>query len=111
MSDVSCHPANGIQDDEMAEVLAKELDALSDDTVHVLDCDDAVDAEVISLENCAVKSSSRQAALKEKEWVLFDLCFGIPLFDPQLNADVCKRIASFQLFSEERYTWSIGVVV
>lgn len=39
-----------------------------------------------------------------QHWSLFDCHFGIPLFDRDLNRDVCHRIRSNQLFDREKLT-------
>ncbi|XP_027201912.2 protein FAM91A1 [Dermatophagoides pteronyssinus] len=40
--------------------------------------------------------------LNLNEWCIFDCHFGIPLFDRQLNKDVCNRIRSNRLFDKEK---------
>ena len=38
---------------------------------------------------------------RPKNWVLLDVNFGIPLFDTQLNKDVCERIVSKGLWKAD----------
>ena len=38
----------------------------------------------------------------EDDWVLLDCCFGIPLFDRQVNETVCRRMESHGLCHESR---------
>jgi len=40
----------------------------------------------------------------ESEWIPLELHFGLPLGDMKLNADVCKKIEKFNLFSQENLT-------
>lgn len=40
--------------------------------------------------------------LNPNEWFIYDCHFGIPLFDRQLNNDVCNRIRSNRLFDKEK---------
>jgi len=40
--------------------------------------------------------------LNESDWTVLNLDFGIPLFDSNLNAEVCDRITSQQLWQRER---------
>ena len=37
----------------------------------------------------------------DDEWVLLDCHFGIPLFDSQLNGDICARVISEKLFNTD----------
>lgn len=36
------------------------------------------------------------------DWLIFDCCFGIPLFDRELNDKICKRIQANRLFAKEK---------
>ena len=97
--DVSGNPANGIKDKVSAEMLASELDALDGEPQSV-----KRDGMSLDLKPEAVSEVGGQGdAQIESHWHLLDLCFGIPLFDPQLNKEVCQKIVSLRLFKEERY--------
>ncbi len=48
-------------------------------------------------------SGSSNLHSNEQDWTLLDVCFGIPLFDDQINKAVCKKIAAFGLCRRERY--------
>ncbi|KAK7100158.1 protein FAM91A1-like [Littorina saxatilis] len=93
MEDVSGSPANGITDKVSAEMLASELDALDGES-------QGQKPEKMSLD---LKNKRRGGGdfQNEDHWFLLDLFFGIPLFDPQLNKDVCKKVVSLGLFKEE----------
>ena len=98
IEDVAGNPANGIKDKLSAEMLASELDALDGETENVNS-----DKMSLDLKGEASEESVSQGAVQvENQWQLLDLCFGIPLFDPQLNKDVCQKIVSLSLFREER---------
>ena len=72
-------PKNGIRDKNSADVLAEELDSLE-------------------LVGGGGKEEDKEGAegereekeeLRAEDWQLLDLCFGFPLFDTQLNQQVC----------------------
>ncbi|KAK7508153.1 hypothetical protein BaRGS_00000392 [Batillaria attramentaria] len=98
IEDITGNPANGITDQLSAEMLASELDALDSDT--------SVKRDKMSLDlkdggGEGVVVGSQPEVFVDGEWQLLDLCFGIPLFDPQLNKDVCQKIVNLGLFREE----------
>ena len=38
----------------------------------------------------------------QSDWVLLDCCYGIPLFEADVNREVCERVASHGLCSRDR---------
>ena len=102
-------PKNGIKDDHCAQVLASELDSLDLDQVSdSKDMPTALEKTSLHL-NVSSHNSSNAAtvqkseeSLKEEEWLLLDLCYGLPLFDTQLNQQVCSRISKLGLFKDEK---------
>lgn len=70
-----------------AEILQEELDTLDE-------------AERVSKPHALPATALEQ--LDESEWTVLNVDFGIPLFDSQLNAQVCERITSQQLWQRER---------
>ena len=108
VEDVSGNPANGIKDKVSAEMLASELDALDGESQSVKRDGMSLDLK----QETASEEGGQGDAQIESHWHLLDLCFGIPLFDPQLNKDVCQKIVSLRLFKEERYDplviWGVG---
>lgn len=106
IEDLSGNPANGITDELSAEMLASELDALDNDgqigkrEKMSLDLKEVGGVGPPVGRNRNVASSPGEV-FTEGDWQLLDLCFGIPLFDPQLNKDVCQKIVNLKLFQEE----------
>lgn len=101
------NPSNGITDQLSAEMLALELDALDNTSLADSSLDDK--KEKMSLD---LKGGDRERGdicipqseyFQEADWQLLDVYFGIPLFNPQLNKDVCQKIVSLSLFKEDRY--------
>ena len=43
------------------------------------------------------------ADVDERQWVLLDCHFGVPLFDADVNRSVCRRIAKHGLCNQARY--------
>lgn len=102
-------PQNGFKDHHSAEVLNSELDDLDnittndDSNVCNLKSNLHLDVKQSILGSHPVIALGRSLeALKEDDWVLLDLCFGLPLFNSTLNKDVCSRISKLGLFKQER---------
>ncbi|XP_012942725.1 protein FAM91A1 [Aplysia californica] len=111
-SDLALLPHNGIKDKHSAEVLTSELDSLEaagaggggDGGAGKAGLHLDVKSQELkdSAASSSLSSSSRSAEpLKEEEWLLLDLCFGLPLFDTALNRQVCGRITKLGLFKQE----------
>ena len=119
----SCSPQNGFKDSVSAEVLASELDSLdtsissqfSTPKVPLKDCAGGVlsspDRSRLALdikESGMSKESGDHVAAGcdnnalEADWVLLDCCYGIPLFDSEVNGQVCERVASQGLCNKDR---------
>lgn len=105
-------PKNGFHDSHAKDVLTSELDDLDNvfGDVSVSEKEPARSAS--HQENsCHLKletESNHQPltvktvpdVLKEDEWLLLDLCYGLPLFNTQLNKAVCSRITKLGLFKQ-----------
>ena len=103
IEDVSANPANGIKDKVSAEMLASELDALDDDSQSVVKRDKmSLNLKQEAAGEVRGHGQGQGDFQNESHWHLLDLCFGIPLFDPRLNKDVCQKIVSLRLFKEDR---------
>lgn len=98
--DVFGSPANGIKDTLSAEMLASELDAL-DDNISQASKHEKMNLKLEGVGEGRVHEVKSQESLMESQWQLLDVCFGIPLFNPRLNKDVCQKVVKLQLFKEE----------
>ncbi|KAH3848619.1 protein FAM91A1-like [Dreissena polymorpha] len=89
-------PVNGVKDKLSAAMLASEIDLLEESDGKG-DNSESVAAKPTSLE---LKKSVNelQTSLVESEWALLDCYFGIPLFDPTINKEICERVVSQKLF-------------
>ena len=82
-------PENGKINKENAELLEEELNSCLKDT---------------TLEDKAIpisRDSKDNEKTSETNWVLLDVNFGIPLFNPELNKSICDRIISHDLLKSE----------
>ncbi|XP_013401437.1 protein FAM91A1 [Lingula anatina] len=81
-------PENGIKDSSAADTLAFELDSLGNES------SDTRKEEQLTLDLNATLDGSNTAEHfgDENDWMILDCCFGLPLFDSQVNKDVCARI-------------------
>ena len=67
------------------------------------DCADLLKEEVDSIEDEKPKLSlNLKGDTKPENWVLLDVNFGIPLFNAELNKEVCNKIVSCGLWKNER---------
>ncbi|CAL1532633.1 unnamed protein product [Lymnaea stagnalis] len=108
--DESVLPCNGIKDQHSADVLNSELDELENNAFSngnepsspIVKPKLHLDVARPHLKSHSPSGSSRSPeALQEDEWVLLDLCYGLPLFNTILNKEVCSRIAKLKLFKQE----------
>lgn len=84
---------DGFTDSAAAEILASELDKLDlEPTKYDNDTTD---------DNVLINSGS-QYVDDYGNWTLLDCFYGLPLFDLQLNKDICQRILSHNLCNSER---------
>ena len=86
-------PKNGIVDSAAKDLLGEELrdlEAEMKEKESALGSSDAIDAGDVA---------DGQLAGEDEEWNLLDCHFGIPLFDAQLNGDICARVISEKLFN------------
>ncbi|XP_059163010.1 protein FAM91A1-like [Physella acuta] len=107
--DAALLPCNGFKDQHSEEVLLSELDNLENnvfsenpdtlqETKHNLHLDvKRPDCKSV-LPGTGIKSPE---SLQESEWLLLDLCYGLPLFNTSLNKEVCSRISRLKLFKQE----------
>ena len=84
-------PENGKINKENAELLEEELNS-------------CLEASQINQERN--KNKSKEETITNS-WVLLDVNFGIPLFNPELNKRICERIVSHGLLKPESLT-SLG---
>lgn len=109
VEDISGNPSNGLTDELSAEMLASELDALDNTTAlpnrenMSLELKAPVGSVMQENNRCNGPGRAHLEAFNEADWQLLDMCFGIPLFDPQLNKEVCHKIVSLGLFTDDRY--------
>lgn len=103
-------PQNGFKDQHSADVLNSELDDLENATlvddpdVSILKNNLHLDVKRCDLrQHLGIVFGRSTDVIKEDEWVLLDLCYGLPLFNTALNKDVCSRISKLGLFKQERY--------
>ncbi|KAL5017599.1 hypothetical protein ScPMuIL_007188 [Solemya velum] len=92
-------PFNGIKDRFTADILATEIDSLDNDAA----CSEQTDSLNENKENLDLElheSKIVENIFFENEWVLLECTFGIPLFDADLNNQVCQKIMSRGLFSK-----------
>ncbi|KAH9523750.1 hypothetical protein Btru_040824 [Bulinus truncatus] len=107
--DNSLLPCNGFKDQYSENVLASELDDLENNTL--IDSTDSsprvkpclhLDVQKLNMKSISQSKCVRSPeSLQEHEWVLLDLCYGLPLFNTNLNKEVCSRIAKLKLFKQE----------
>ena len=88
-------PTNGIKNQHCADVLASELDSLdqaaagSSGNSATGKADLHLDVSAPELGGSAASSVPEESeSVKTEEWMLLDLCYGLPLFDTQLNKQV-----------------------
>lgn len=105
--DKTVSPTNGIKDSISAEMLASELDSLEEKMKHhALSPEKGVarfnstEREKLTLDLGSAYGNTEPTI--EKNWVLLDCCFGIPLFSADINKQVCERIVTQDLCSRER---------
>ena len=90
-------PINGLKDKKSADMLANEID--------LLDLNNSDKREFSESPNKPEELNSlhlEEETLDEEEWCLLDCYFGIPLFEPSINKDVCDRIMNEGLFNSKR---------
>ena len=60
----------------------------------------------LELKETAEKEEKKKDRFQEQagsgNWVLLDVNFGVPLFDAELNRDVCNKIVTNGLWKSER---------
>ena len=56
-------------------------------------------------------SLAADAEVDERQWVLLDCYFGVPLFDADVNRSVCRRIAKHGLCNQARCVVALRVFV
>ncbi|RUS75324.1 hypothetical protein EGW08_016913 [Elysia chlorotica] len=93
-------PKNGFHDQQAEDTLRSELDTLDD--VFAYTPTDRPDGSLhLDLQPAGLGEPAAPKVadvLKEDDWLLLDLCYGLPLFNTQLNQAVCSRIANLGLF-------------
>lgn len=97
-------PMNGITSKECADILQQELDKLSGTRASSTESsplrDLPLDAELPQdIGMCSVlKNNYVNSSLSD--WVILDCCFGVPLFDADINTRICDTIVN-RLASKE----------
>lgn len=99
-SNILDEPLNGLKDKVKAAMLADEIDLLQEST----DKDNAenVDPASASKPTSLDIKVETDESLVEDEWNLLDCYFGIPLFEPNINQEICDRIVSQKLCHTNR---------
>lgn len=93
-------------DPDCAEVLASELDSLDVGNLisHKPSGSPARDKLTLAVgRNASVEGTDGCDPNVQSDWVLLDCCYGIPLFQADVNREVCERVASHLLCSKDRY--------
>lgn len=99
-------PLNGLKDTTSAAMLASEIDLLEQESTPKGDNSDIVAEKPNSLD---LKEETE--SLVEDEWCLLDCYFGIPLFEPNINNQICEKIVFEGLFNSNRYVESIEEIM
>lgn len=103
------NPINGFKDHASAQMMASELDSLEkrlDSSDQTQARSNQVQTKVdqvhfsLELENKAIPENPTKEV--ENDWVLLDCCFGLPLFESEVNKEICERISSQGLCSTQR---------
>ncbi|XP_045160177.2 protein FAM91A1-like [Mercenaria mercenaria] len=87
-------PLNGLKDKSSAAMLASEIDLLEQESTQKGDNSDSPTEKPHSLD---LKEETE--SLVEDEWCLLDCYFGIPLFEPNINKQICDKVVSQGLFN------------
>ncbi len=102
---VSPGPTNGKVSKEQADLLAEELDSIADPAPEQKDRERKIKEMTLDV---GAGGGGKEKKTRVPEWKLLDINFGVPLFDADLNKDVCKRIVTCGLWKKERYTGGNG---
>ncbi|GAB1599980.1 protein FAM91A1-like [Argonauta hians] len=93
-------PCNGIKNQACADILSNELDNLQTEQMdHNNIARDNLTLNIIPPSEQDQDESSVEDS--EDTWLLLDCFFGIPLFESKLNEEVCQRVASGKLCTNE----------
>ena len=82
--------SNGDLSAEKANLLSSELDSLDEEM-----------GEKKAKMTLDLKTGEDEVK-REANWIILDLNFGVPLFDPDLNQQICTRIIDHGLWKPER---------
>lgn len=52
--------------------------------------------------SCVKKTLLLEPVYDTSEWTLLDCCFGVPLFNSDINQNICKYIVDNQMWNEEK---------
>lgn len=96
-SNILDEPFNGVKDKVSAAMLANEIDLLQESAES--DVPSPVNTNKPTSLDIAEESGE---CLVEEEWNILDCYFGIPLFEPGINQEICDRIVSQKLFHSNR---------
>ena len=87
-------PTNGLVDAAAVDLLGEELEVLDWETLK-----SSTERALISGDATANDcSTGGMSCPGNRDWILLDCHFGIPLFDSKLNGDICERVISEKLF-------------
>ena len=97
-------PTNGLSNSMSAEVLTSELDSLntSFSTNANIDLSQPATSRADSCKLVLDLKSEDSAGGLDEDWCLLELSYGIPLFNADLNQQVCEAVADHQLYNEQR---------
>jgi hypothetical protein len=51
---------------------------------------------------CVTKPLLLEPVYDKPKWTLLDCCFGLPLFNSDVNKNICKHIIDNQMWKEEK---------
>lgn len=87
-------PLNGVTDHNSAAMLASEIDLLQQESGEKGENSESTLEKPSSLD----LKEGEVETLVEEEWCLLDCFFGIPLFEPNINKQICDKVVSEGLF-------------
>ena len=93
-------PINGLKDKVSAAMLANEIDLLT--LQEEGEGENPAPTNANKPTSLEIKEDTSEC-LVEDEWNILECYFGIPLFEPGINQEICDRIVSQKLFHSNRY--------
>ncbi|XP_049846407.1 protein FAM91A1 isoform X1 [Schistocerca gregaria] len=99
-------PSNGFTNGECASVLKKEIDSIYPEKLNIksksVDNEIRNDSSLLSSENdSSEKRDLENISTDINRWTLLECSFGIPLFNQEINREICKNILHYKLYQED----------